>query len=214
MISNAPDLADHLERIGVLKMPALKKAFEAVDRADFVPESQKENAYADEPLPIGEGQTISQPYTVAFMLEQLQPLEGERILDIGAGSGWQAALLAHIVGGKGRVVAIERIRTLCDFGRRNVSKYNFIQKGIVDWRCGDASLGAPDEEPFDGIIAAAALENDRIPAVWLDGLRIGGRLLFPISGSLWKWTKRAGELFDKEEFPGFAFVPFVKNHDR
>ena len=214
MISSASGLADYLEHAGVLETPALKRAFETIDRADFVPKSQKANAYADEPLLIGEGQTISQPYTVAFMLERLRPAAGERILDIGAGSGWQTALLAHVVGEKGLVVAIERIPALCEFGRANVSKYNFIKKGIVDWRCGDASLRVPDQEPFDGIIAAAALPDDRIPAAWRNGLRLNGRLLFPIAGSLWKWTKRSDAVFDKEEFPGFAFVPFVKTNDR
>src|SRR3989344_5326068 len=94
-----------------LKTPRLINAFLAIDRKDFVPPDLSDQAYDNEPLPIGYGQTISQPLTVAFMLEELSPKPGEKILDIGAGSGWQTALLAYIVSGskaQGKVVAIER----------------------------------------------------------------------------------------------------------
>ena len=92
-------LPGYLQRTGVLKSGKIFDAFGVIDRADFVPEELKSSAYADEALPIGEGQTISQPYTVAFMLSLLDPQPGERIMDVGAGSGWQTAILAYIVGG-------------------------------------------------------------------------------------------------------------------
>ena len=88
---------------GILKTPSIIEAFEKVDRKDFVPEELKDKAYLNTPLPIGYGQTISQPLTVAFMLELLQPQAGDKVLEIGSGSGWQTALLAHMVsGGNGR----------------------------------------------------------------------------------------------------------------
>src|SRR3989344_867492 len=100
---------------GYLKTPRIIDAFRLIDRADFVLPEYKDEACGNYPLPIGEGQTISQPLTVAFMLELLNPQPGEKILDIGAGSGWQTALLAEIVGPKGQIVAIERIPKLCRF---------------------------------------------------------------------------------------------------
>src|SRR3990167_8942650 len=112
MASTNEELVDELTRGGYLKNPALIEAFREVDRADFVPKEFKEEAYVNAPLPIGDDQTISQPLTVAFMLEHLLPQPGEKILDVGTGSGWQLALLAHVVGERGKVIGIERIEKL------------------------------------------------------------------------------------------------------
>ena len=114
-----------------MKTPSIIEAFEKVDRKDFVPEELKDKAYLNTPLPIGYGQTISQPLTVAFMLELLQPQAGDKVLEIGSGSGWQTALLAHMVSGgngRGKVIAVELIPELMAFGRKNVAKYGFIKK--------------------------------------------------------------------------------------
>ena len=94
-----------------------------------MPAKYADLTYVNEPLPIGHGQTISQPLTVAFMLELLQPEEGNKILDIGSGSGWQSALLAEIVGEKGKVYAMEVVPELKEYGEKNVSKYNFVKRG-------------------------------------------------------------------------------------
>jgi len=106
-----------------LKTPRIIRAMKKIDRADFVLPDFKESAYINLPLPIGRKQTISQPLTVAFMLELLQPKEGDKTLDIGSGSGWTTALLAEIVGKKGKVFSMELIPELCNFGMKNINKY-------------------------------------------------------------------------------------------
>ena len=111
-------LARYLEEKGVLKSPLLISAFEEVDRADFVPAKLYDFAYEDHPLDIGWGQTISQPYTVSFMLELLSLEEGNIVMDVGYGSGWTTALISHAVGDRGKVYAIERVPELCDFGKK------------------------------------------------------------------------------------------------
>ena len=112
-------LVKELISSGYLKTPEIIDAFQKIDRKDFVSDEYKDRAYVNAPLPIGYGQTISQPLTVAFMLELLQPEKGNKILEIGSGSGWQTALLARVVGDEGRVFAIELIPELEQFGRKN-----------------------------------------------------------------------------------------------
>jgi protein-L-isoaspartate(D-aspartate) O-methyltransferase len=194
---------------GYLKTTSLIDAFEKIDRADFVPDEFKNGAYLNQPLPIGFGQTISQPLTVAFMLELLEPNPEEKILDVGAGSGWVSALLAQIVGEKGKVYALERIPALCGFSSKNIAKYNFIEKGIVELVCGDASKGYQKRAPFDKIIAGAA--GDEIPPVWQEELKIGGRLVMPVGNNIVVLDKIGPAEFDKKEFFGFSFVPLIKD---
>ncbi len=134
-------LIDDLIKEGWLKTPEIIDAFRKIKRADFLPDDIKYLADVNEAFPIGFGQTISQPLTVAFMLELLQPKAGDKILDVGAGSGWTTALLAYCVSQKGRVIAVEIVPELAEFGRNNVAKYNFIETGIVEYVCGDGSKG-------------------------------------------------------------------------
>ncbi len=211
-------LISHLRETGVLKTPLIIDAFKNIDRAKFVPESMRQFSYIDEALTIGQSQTISQPYTVAFMLELLEPQSGEKILDIGAGSGWQTCLLAHIVGdppaGGGKVFAMEIVPELCKFGKKNVIQYSFIEKGIVEWICNDASKGLIEKAPFDKIIAAAALDEG-VPQEWKDQLKVGGRIVVPVKESIWLFIKKSEDSFETKEYPGFVFVPFVhKNNEQ
>jgi protein-L-isoaspartate(D-aspartate) O-methyltransferase len=201
------ELIENLIRDGYLKTPLIIEAFRKIDRKDFVINGFKEYAYVNEPLQIGYGQTISQPLTVAFMLELLRSQPGDKILDIGSGSGWQTALLAHCVQPNGKVFAIDRIPELVEFGKKNVAKYNFLEKGIVEFVCGDGSRGFEKQAPFDKIIVAAAAE--KIPEALKKQLKINGRLVIPIKSSIWLFVKKSDDNFEKQEFPGFAFVPLI-----
>ena len=218
-------LVDELITKGVLKSKRLIEAFYAVDRKNFLPENLKESAYLDEPLPIGEGQTISQPWTVAFMLELLSPAPGENIMEIGYGSGWKKALLAAT---GANVYAIELVPELCKFGKENFKKFG---RGKVRFYCQDGTLGLPEIAEriggFDKIIVAAALgaakipthvgTADLLPPAWKDQLKAGGRIVTPIGHSIFEFIKKPAspsqggpdEAFEEIEHPGFAFVPLV-----
>jgi len=193
---------------GWLKTPRIISAFLKIKREDFLPEDLKNLAEYDGPLPIGFGQTISQPLVVAFMLEILEPKEGEKILDVGSGSGWTTALLAEIVGKKGKVIAIERIPELVEFGKKNVEKYNFVKEGRVKFIFGDGSKGYKIEAPFDKILCSACAKN--LPLAWKEQLKIGGRIATPIENSIWLFIKREENVFEEKEFPGFVFVPLIE----
>jgi protein-L-isoaspartate(D-aspartate) O-methyltransferase len=194
---------------GYLKTDSIIEAFSKIKRVDFVPSELETASQANIPLPIGQGQTISQPLTVAFMLEKLQPLPGNKVLDVGSGSGWTTALLAHIVGKKGRVIGIERIKELCDFGRNNISKYHLIEGGRAKIICTDGSHGYLNESPYDRILVSAAAEE--IPPALKKQLNIGGRLVIPVKSSIWVLEKLSKNEFHEKEYSGFAFVPLVKN---
>jgi protein-L-isoaspartate(D-aspartate) O-methyltransferase len=210
-------LLDILVRDKWLKTPAIIKAFKVVKRSDFLPENLKDLAEINEALPIGFGQTISQPLVVAFMLELLKPKVGNKVLDIGSGSGWTSALLGYLVSGnflegnkknlKGKVIGLEIIPELAEFGRKNVAKYNFIEKGIVEIVCADGSQGYPPAAPFDRILVSAAAKD--LPQHLKDQLKIGGRLVIPIQESIWLFEKKSTSHFESQEFPGFVFVPLI-----
>ena len=202
-------LIDSLIKDGWLKTQRIIKAFEEIERIDFMIGDNKDLAELNEALPIGEGQTISQPLVVAFMIEKLKPEPGQKILDIGSGSGWTSALLSYIVGDKGKVIAIELIPELKEFGEKNTAKYNFKEKGIAEFICADGSKGYKKEAPFDRILASAAL-GDEVPQAWKEQLRIGGIIVTPISSSIWVLEKKSEKEFKETEYPGFAFVPLIE----
>lgn len=202
------ELIKNLIDDGYLRTPQIIKAFEKIDRAKFVRENDLPEAYINAPLSIGFGQTISQPLTVAFMIELLDPQPGEKILDVGAGSGWQSAILAHIVGEKGKIFSIETIPQLAEFGKKNVEKYEFISNGRIEFICDDGSLGFSKFAPFDKIIAAAAASGS-IPDAWKEQLKIGGRIVAPIDSEIDLFIKKAEGKFEEKHFYGFAFVPLI-----
>ena len=199
---------------GALKNPHIIDAFRVIDRADFVPEEKRTEAYENYPIPIGYGQTISQPQTVAFMLEHLAPEEGNKILDVGSGSGWQTALLAHIVGPHGKIIALELIPELKELGEKNAEKYGFVSEGRAEFHALNAKDGFPLEAPFDRIIAAASLPVRLVGAhvvrlTWKTELKVGGRIVVPLGESIMLLKKKTDSLFEEHEFPGFLFVPFI-----
>ncbi len=203
-MKNLDSLIDSMIINRVLKSPQIIKAFEEVDRKNFVPDMFQEHAYVDAPLGIGENQTISQPTTVAFMLEHLSPQKGEKILDIGTGSGWTTALICHIVGEEGSVLGVERIDSLVELGKFNLARY------CKDSRCkiqkaGD-KLGVPGEK-FDKILVSASAKD--LPEELIDQLKIGGKLVIPVQNSIEVITKTAEDDYEQESIYGFVFVPLI-----
>ncbi|MDP2820896.1 MAG: protein-L-isoaspartate O-methyltransferase [bacterium] len=191
-----------------LKTDNIIQAFKKIKRADFLPEESKNLAELNEALPIGFGQSISQPSVVAFMLELLQPKPGEKILDIGYGSGWTTALIAESIKPNGIVVAIERIKELKEFGEKNISKYNFGQ--VVKTVLGDGTKGYISEAPFDKILASAFAE--KIPEEWKKQLKIGGLIVAPVKNSIVLIRKNKENEFEEMEYPGFVFVPLIEEN--
>ncbi len=201
------NLIEELTAQKYLKTPEIISAFRKIKRIDFLPEELKQFAELNEPLPIGYEQTISQPLTVAIMLELLQPKEGDKILDIGSGSGWTTAILSEIVGKSGKVYGIELIKELKEFGEKNTEKYNFVRKGIAKFIRGDGSKGLPEEGLFDKILVSVA--TDKIPSKLREQLKINGRLVIPVKNSIFLIIRKPDK-FEEKEFFGFSFVPLAK----
>ncbi len=187
---------------GILKSPRLIEAFETIDRVDFVPEELRHMAYEDRPLPIGLGQTISQPYTVAFMLELLQPCASDRVLDVGSGSGWTTALLASV---SKHVDAVERIEELVEFSKQNLSKYDFNNVSVHQAK---QTLGLQGKN-FDKILVSCAA--DEIPQSLLRQLLPKGIMVIPVNNSIIKVMKSRDGSLKMEEYPGFVFVPLIRD---
>jgi len=182
------------------------RAMRAVPREEFVHESLRLFAYDDAPLPIGEGQTISQPYIVALMIEAARLRPGEHALEIGTGSGYAAAVMGEIAE---KVFTVERHAGLADAARQRLAKLGYAN---VEVRTGDGTLGLPDEAPFDAIIAAA--DGPDVPAAWKEQIAIGGRIVMPIGGrhgdqDLVRLVRRDAEQFDKKFLGEVRFVPLI-----
>ena len=178
-MSGGPELARLMAQRGIRDERVLA-AVAAVPRELFVPEDLRRHAYADRALPIGCGQTISQPFMVATMLEALG-LQGGRALEIGTGSGYQAALLAELADD---VVTVERVPELADEARRTLERAGY---GRVDVRVGDGTLGVPEQAPFDGIVVAAAAPA--APESLYEQLAPGGRLVVPVGTQRDQWLE-------------------------
>ncbi len=193
-----------MRRRGVQDVRVLR-ALELVPRERFVEEGQADIAYADQALPISCGQTISQPYVVAAMTEALAIEPTHNVLEIGTGSGYQAAILAHLAG---KVVSIERYKTLADVARARLKALGLDNVTVI---AADGALGAPEFAPFDRIIVTAAAAE--ISPAWQEQLKEGGIMVVPIGPAggvqtLAKLTKQGGE-FKREELMAVRFVPLV-----
>jgi protein-L-isoaspartate(D-aspartate) O-methyltransferase len=200
------NLIKELIRQGYLKTPAIIGAFRLIRRRDFMPEEIAIQESINAPLPIGHGATISQPLTVAYMFELLKPAAGQNILDVGSGSGWTAALLAQMVGPKGRVSAIERIAELKEFGQKNAKKFNFTN---LKFYCRDGTKGLPNKAPFDRILVSAAAAE--IPKALKDQLKVGGRMVIPTAAEDIRLIEKIGsDKFKEKVYQGFVFVPLIE----
>jgi len=185
-------------------MDRIDKAFEAVDRANFVPKELRVSVDIDAPLPIGYGQTISQPYTVRLMMEWLNPQPDEKVLDVGSGSGWTTALLSHLVGPKGQVYGVERIPELVEFGQENCERIGV--KNARFFTAGD-EFGLPDEAPFERILVSASA--DELPQELVDQLKIGGKMVIPVHNDILEITKKSDKDLVIKKHEGFVFVPLL-----
>ncbi|MBU6388316.1 protein-L-isoaspartate(D-aspartate) O-methyltransferase [Patescibacteria group bacterium] len=197
------ELISELKESGAIRTQVVEEAFRAVDRAQFVTEESKAAAYLDTALPIGAGQTISQPTVVAFCLESLQVRPGNRVLDVGSGSGWTTALLAHLVGPAGSVIGVERIPELVAFGAKNLGTYAFAHAHIEQ---AGRELGKPEAAPFDRILVSAAANE--VPDELARQLTDGGKMVIPIQDAICV-VERAGEHFKTVCHEGYAFVPLI-----
>jgi protein-L-isoaspartate(D-aspartate) O-methyltransferase len=206
-------LVETLISAGYLKNPKVIKALLSVPRELFVPEELKEYAYVDSPLPIGYRQTISAVHMVAIMTEELDPEPGDIVLEIGTGSGYQAAVLAEIVAKqdpsrRGHVYTIERIPELAEFARRNLARAGYSE--YVTVVVGDGTLGYPEKAPFNRVIVTAGAPT--VPPPLIDQLAEGGRLVIPV-GDLYVQRlliieKREGKLYKKWGIE-CVFVPLL-----
>jgi protein-L-isoaspartate(D-aspartate) O-methyltransferase len=177
----------------------------SVPRHEFVPENYRTHAYEDHPLPIGYGQTISQPYIVAFMTEQLRSQPTDRVLEIGTGSGYQAAVLSKLVA---EVYTIEIVKPLAQRAETDLRRLNYSN---VKVKAGDGYKGWPEHAPFDAIIVTAA--PDHVPQPLIDQLKEGGRMIIPVGGremqQLYLLEKHVGKLTQRAVLP-VNFVPLTR----
>lgn len=185
-------------------MKSVDDAFHEVHRRDFLLDDAKERAALDAPLPIGYGQTNSQPYTVRLMLEWLEVDEGQKVLDIGSGSGWTSALLAYLVGNEGAVYAVETISQLVKFGRENCKKLGI--RNVKFFEAGK-TLGLPKHSPYDRILVSASAAQ--FPEELLDQLAAPGKLVIPVGETIYEVEKDSSGNITTEEHYGFVFVPLV-----
>ena len=186
--------------------PALLAAFRAVPREDFVSGDYADYAYQDSPLPIESGQTISQPYIVALTIHAAGIAPGSKVLEVGAGSGYAAAVIGQIAD---EVIAVERHSELVHLAQLRMRRLGYGNVRIVE---GDGTLGWPDEAPFDAIVAAAS--GSHVPQSWIAQLKPGGRIVMPIGKphevqTLLKVTKHDDGSLSHEDLGGVRFVPLI-----
>jgi len=205
-------LVESLKRQGIIRSRRVEEAMLRVPRELFVWPGTEDRAYDDVPLPLGgTGQTISAPHMVAIMLEELGVREGDSVLEVGSGSGYNAALLAELAGREGSVVSVERLPGLVEFARRNLARAGYADR--VSVVLGDGSIGYPPRlaRPlYDRIVVTASAP--RIPHYLQAQLREGGVLLIPIGPPGYQVltrVRRVGGSFHREELMGCVFVPLV-----
>ncbi len=201
------ELVTYWRENNIIKDEKLLEVFSEINRRLFVPDEFADQAYEDHPLPIGEGQTISQPTTVMIMTQALEVKPGMNVLEIGSGSGYQAAILAQLVGPEGHVFSIERLIFLVTLARKNLERTKITNVRIIE---GDGTLGYPSQSPFDRIIITAAAPS--IPQPIFDQLKEGGQMVVPIGDrhtqEMMIVEKINGKL-KQQSIGSFVFVPLI-----
>jgi protein-L-isoaspartate(D-aspartate) O-methyltransferase len=202
----ATRLVDELTREGVIKSERVRKALLSVPREEFVLPEYRMMAYEDRPLPLFAGATISAPHMVAMMCELIEPRTGMKILEVGAGSGYHAAVCAEAIERRGKVYTIEIVRELAVYAAQNIERLGYW--GVVEVYHGDGRRGLERHAPFDAVIVTAAASG--IPRTLVDQLRDGGVLVIPVEEGagqvLYRVVKR-GEKIEKRAITYVLFVP-------
>lgn len=206
------NLVEKLFNQGYIKTTKVKKAMLKIPREEFMPPENSLYAYVDRPFPIGKGQTISAPHMVGIIAEKLELHERMNILEIGTGWGYNAAVVAEIVGKKGHVYTIERIPTLAEKARDNLKKTGYSDRITVIE--GDGTLGYPDKAPYDRIYGTAS--TPKIPEPLKEQLKIGGKLIIPIGSDYFQELVSIQRISNDEyrtiNLGGVVFVPMIGKH--
>ena len=205
------ELVDGLMRRGYVTKREVAEALRKVPREEFVPRSLMDEAYIDTPLPIGSGQTISAPHMVAMMVEALDLRPGQKVLEVGGGSGYHAAVTAELVSPGGHVFTVERLPELVEFARDNITRTGYSDSVTVI--LSDGSVGLPSEAPFDRIFVACGAPA--VPEPLKSQLKDGGLMLVPVGGRMYQdlvRIERRGDRYIREDLGGCVFVPLVGEH--
>lgn len=205
------ELVDSLVRRGYARNPKVADALRKVPREEFVPRELRDEAYMDTPLPIGYGQTISAPHMVAMMAEALDLRPGQKVLEVGGGSGYHAAVVAELVSPGGHVFTVERLAELVEFARGNIARTGHSRSVTVV--LSDGSAGLPDEAPFDRIFVACGAPA--VPVPLKSQLKDGGTMLVPVGGRMYQElvkVARRGDAYTTLNLGGCLFVPLIGEH--
>ena len=204
--SRRKELINRLKFEGRIKSQDVENAFLDVPREIFVTDNLKKYAYLDSPLEIGNGQTISAPHMVAIMVEALDLHKGQKILEIGAGSGYHAAIVARLIGEEGHVFTIERFESLADVAKKNLKRANITN---VTVEVGDGSKGLIKYSPYDRIYVTCAAPD--VPQPLIDQLNESGKLMIPVGRMVCKLEliEKKGEKINTKNLGGCAFVPLI-----
>lgn len=213
MIDERKKMVKILSESGYIKTEKVRNAMENVPREEFIPTSNRPYAYVDRPLPIGEGQTISAPHMVAMICELLELEEGMKVLEIGTGFGYNAAVVSQIIGKEGHLYSIERIGSLAGIARENLKRTSLGDNVTVV--LGDGTKGYEEEAPFDRIYGTASAPS--LPEPLKEQLKIGGIMLVPVGEQHYfqdlVYIKRESEdSFTRKTIGGVAFVPMIGEH--
>jgi len=200
------ELVTMLKKRGRIKKEKVEKAFLETPRELFIPEKIKEYAYVDTPLEIGNGQTISAPHMVAIMCEALDIKEGQKILEIGAGSGYHAGIISKIIGQKGHIYTVERIKKLAENAKQNLQKANITN---VTVKIGDGSQGLQEFAPYDIIYVTCAAPD--IPEPLIEQLKDPGQILIPVGQRICELMllEKKDDKITSKNLGGCAFVPLI-----